>query len=173
MDNLAIDKPVQHKKIWVKLLLIALILILAIGGVLYWANQKKHTNPASSKQEAKAVYKPQKEVAVTSVPGNQLPAGLPSDLPIQSTDSEVVRNIEANSGNDTQSTRTYISKKPIEEIAKDYTEYYVSHGWSPDPIFKTKDNWGVSASKDKSLLNVALIPRSDGTVMVSITLTKK
>jgi hypothetical protein len=64
-------------------------------------------------------------------------------------------------------------KKPIEEIAKDYTDYYLSHGWTPDPIFKTKDNWGVSASKDKSLLNVALIPRSDGTVMVSITLTNK
>lgn len=141
--------------------------------MLYWKNQKKPTNPASSKQEAKAVYKPQKEVAVTAVPSNQFPAGLPTDLPIQSTDSEVVRNVEANSGNNAQSTRTYISKKPIEEIAKDYTDYYLSHGWTPDPIFKTKDNWGVSASKDKSLLNVALIPRSDGTVMVSITLTNK
>lgn len=150
---------------------ILIILAVCVVAVSVWIGlivAKKKPTTSTTTPTPRPVYKPQKNVDIKQIDTNQFPKDLSQDLPIESG-AQVVKNYEATSGVDGQSTRTYVSSMSMEEIEKTYSDYFKVNNWTLYPTFKAKNNWGISAKKDTNLINVALTPRSDGKVLVVIT----
>lgn len=172
-------KPVgeqQGKKPKTAVAMLCALVIVAVGvSVWWWYIQHKsgHEPTRNDQHEAKPVYTPKLKVDKVEVADNTVPEGMPQDIP-QELNAEVIRNYTATTPEGAfQATREYISKLTIDENVTLFQKYFKDNGWKVVPVYKDKRSSAVTASKDKSLINVSFSPDAQSkAVLVKIDFTK-
>ncbi len=112
-----------------KVLLLLSIIVLAVLVVLYY------TGFSRTKLEGEILDTTVK-TTTTEIDQNELPKGLPSDLPLE--EGIVMANVElqnsfydsaSNQTSETQSVRRYVSSKTVDENKKIFEEYLTDNDW--------------------------------------------
>lgn len=109
---------------------IAVLLLAALAaGVLMWQEWDKK----SIQEENGSIQKlPVQKPVVKTFPADELPSGLPSDIPLEA-DAQVLRNervtAEKVEGTEVQARRVFVSNRSVEENATLYLEYLTQNGW--------------------------------------------
>ncbi len=136
------------------LLILCLILFFAVTYVNKWRNK-------SSVQTA--------DKNRTVVVAEELPTGIPLDLPFLSS-GIAVENYTTKNGEENISTRKMLLQNGLEEVRGAYLDYFSKYGWETTTDF-SKDGMAVLASsKEKQHISVSMT-NMDGKTMLELTLT--
>jgi hypothetical protein len=111
------------------LIVLIIVVVIIIAFLAWWFVWQQGTAMPSSTQT------PTTSGAATSseiveVPGNQMPIGIPSDLPMD-TNAQVLQNFQTNYPN-TQaqmSVREYVTQDTLAQAYADYMNYFENNGW--------------------------------------------
>lgn len=157
MDNSSRSKKVT----WVIVILVVVAILAIIGIALSKSKQ-------NSQEEKPAEFKVQQ----TDVSNDQLPEKFPGDIPLE-TGAKVTQNYNATTTDGRfQATRTFESKKTLDDNMKIYTDYAKKAGWTLGTAIDQPKLKVVSANKGNMNL-VVTINQSSGITTVNITVTQQ
>jgi hypothetical protein len=170
-----VTPPAGHKE--VRVILPALLLVLIIGALYYWyaGKVKAPTAPAETASSTAAtstaaapnVHVTQINLAEASTPTSKLPAGFPSDIPVEAANiTQSYSAVYADHGV-TQYTVNYTSAKTKDALWAAYTSYVSAAGYALGAT-TNKSEGVLDATKGKNDLNV-LITSHNSTSLVQIT----
>ena len=107
---------------------------------------------------------------VTAVPGAQVPAGLPDNLPWEKG-AAILQNFTATdpaTGN-VQATRVYQSAKTPDDNFTVYQKYLKDNGWTVSSSINQPNIKNLSAAKASAHLDITITKTPDNKVTVNVS----
>lgn len=150
-----------------------LVLVAVLFGLLFVAIQLSG-RPLNSNNATNVTKNTEKSKNITTeVPSDQLPQGLPSNLPIEK-DVQITNNTTTRTPEGTfSSTRTYLSTKSLAENYSIFANYFKSNKWEIISDIDNPDYKFLAAQQGYKtiLVNLNLTPQSEKTT-VSVSYTE-
>ena len=161
----------SHKMVWVFGAIGAVaILTMAIVAIL-----SPRSNTPSNEMANKAEKQEKPAVEIKKVDESQLPDQFPAEIPLEAG-AQVTGNYTATTPDGRfQATRSFETKKTLEENLRIYQDFLKSHGWTITSTINQTQLKAILATKDSSniQINMSLNPTTKvKAVDITVTTTK-
>ena len=148
-----------------------LIVLLAIIAVV--ARTHKFA-PAPQQSSSSSASQPNLAASQTKVlPQNEIPSGLPADLPLDKA-ATAVQNFESKTadGGKTQFTRVYLSAQSMDNNFTAYQDYMQKQGWRISETMNLAIMKKLVAEKSGATMEITISKDSSGKTLVNVTVTQ-
>jgi uncharacterized iron-regulated membrane protein len=160
----------NKKYLVVILLVVLLIVVLALAWKYSKQNAGVNSNPVGNPGAQTPKQQSQPMVGVSTVPSAQIPPSMPANLPFE-TNAKILNNftVKDPTTGKTQSTRTYVSQKTIDENFAIYQKYLQDNGWTVTSSLDKSTVKNLNATKASANLSIVLGQDSKGQVSVMVS----
>ncbi|MDE2312443.1 MAG: hypothetical protein KGJ93_05170 [Patescibacteria group bacterium] len=152
--------------------IVVLIVLLAIIAVV--ARTRKSAPAPQQQSSQSSASQPSLAAGETKVlPQNEIPSGLPADLPLDKA-ATAVQNFESKAadGGKTQFTRVYLSAQSMDDNFTAYQDYLQKQGWHISETMNLAVMKKLVAEKSGATMEITISKDPSGKTLVNVTVTQ-